>query len=88
MKSIREYLEDMLTYIGYLEGFAAEGRDTLESDIKTRLAVQKSFEILGEVAKRLPDDLLNQQPHIPWKQIKGFRDVLTHQYDSIDIDIV
>lgn len=88
MKPVREYLQDMLTYIGYLEAFAAEGHETLEQDVKTRLAVEKSYEVIGEITKRLPDELLQQQPHIPWKQIKGFRDILIHQYNAIELKIV
>ena len=88
MKTVREYLIELLEYIGYLETFTAEGLEALEADIKTELAVRKAYEIIGEIVKRLPDPLLDQQPHIRWKDIKGFRDVLTHQYDQIDLDIV
>ncbi|TVR19571.1 MAG: DUF86 domain-containing protein [Anaerolineaceae bacterium] len=88
MKLTREYLQDILTYIGHLETFAADGRDALYGDVRTRLAVQRSYEIIGEIVKRLPDELLAQQPHIQWRQIKGFRDVLIHQYDAVDLEIV
>jgi uncharacterized protein with HEPN domain len=88
MKSARDYLLDLLEYIGYLESFGAGGREQLETDVKTRLAVIKAYEVVGEILKRLPDDLLNQQPHIRWKEIKGFRDVLIHQYDNIRTDRV
>ena len=73
----------MLEYIGYLEIFTGEGKTMLETDIKTWLAVSKAYEVLGEILKRLPERLLNQQAAVDWKAIKGFRDVLVHQYDSI-----
>ena len=88
MKSAHDHLLDLLEYIGYLEAFAAEGRANLETDIKTRLAVSKAYEVIGEIVKRLPDSLLDQQPHIRWKDIKGFGDVLIHQYDTIRVDRV
>lgn len=88
MKAIREYLIELLKYIGYLEDFTAQGLDTLKNDIKTELAVRQAYEIIGEIVKRLPDSLLEQQSHIRWKDIKGFRDVLIHQYNQIDLDIV
>lgn len=88
MKPVRDYLLDLLEYIAYLETFAAEGRTTFDNDIKTQLAVRKAYEVIGEIVKRLPDDLLDQQPHIRWKDIKGFRDVLIHQYGDIDLDRV
>jgi uncharacterized protein with HEPN domain len=88
MKPVRDYLLDLMEYIGYLQAFTAEGRDVLDSDVKTRLAVINSYMIIGEIVKRLPDDLLSQQPQIRWKNIKGFRDILIHKYDDIDLDQV
>ncbi len=88
MKADRDYLLDLLEYIAHLEAFAAEGRDNFYRDIKTQLAVERVYEIIGEVVKRLPDDLLAQQPGVRWKDIKGFRDVLIHRYDETDPDRV
>ena len=88
MKTSRDYLLDLLVYIGYLESFASDGQEFLEKDIRTQLAVSKAYEVIGEILKRIPDSLLAQQPHIRWKEIKGFRDVLIHQYADIDLDLV
>lgn len=88
MKSDRDSLLDMLEYIGHLESFTIGGRAALNADIRTQLAVRKAYEVLGEIAKRLPDSLLGQQPHIRWRALKGFRDVLSHQYDKIDLNLV
>lgn len=35
---------------------------------------------IGEAVKALPDDLLNTQPSIPWRQIGRMRDHLAHRY--------
>ena len=35
---------------------------------------------IGEAVKALPDDLLNTQPSIPWRQISRMRDHLAHRY--------
>jgi uncharacterized protein with HEPN domain len=35
---------------------------------------------IGEAVKALPDDLLNTQPSIPWRQIARMRDHLAHRY--------
>lgn len=87
-KSTRDYLLDLLEYIGYLESFAAEGREIYKTDIKTRLAVSRAYEVVGEILKRIPDSLLDQQPQVHWKAIKGFRDFISHQYDEINDDRV
>jgi uncharacterized protein with HEPN domain len=35
---------------------------------------------IGEAVKSLPDELLNTQPSIPWRQIARMRDHLAHRY--------
>ncbi|MEO0564193.1 MAG: HepT-like ribonuclease domain-containing protein, partial [Chloroflexota bacterium] len=58
------------------------------NDPKTQDAVVRNFEIIGEVVKRLPAELLSQQSQIPWRAIAGFRDVLIHDYAHVDLDEV
>jgi uncharacterized protein with HEPN domain len=58
------------------------------NDIKTQDAVIRRFEIIGEAVKRIPDELKNKYPDIPWKNAAGFRDVLIHDYPEVVIDDV
>ena len=58
------------------------------SDIKTQDAVIRNIEILGEAAKLLSDEMKNELPDIPWKDISGTRDVLIHDYFGVNLDIV
>ena len=44
--------------------------------------------MIGEIAKRLPDRLLEQQPQVAWKKVKGFRDFLAHNYEAVILQIV
>ena len=57
-------------------------------DPKTQDAVIRNFEIIGEAVKRLSEDTRQNVSQIPWRQFAGFRDVLIHQYDTIDISEV
>lgn len=43
MKTVREYLIDLLEYIGYLESFTVQGLESLEADVKTELAVRNLY---------------------------------------------
>lgn len=47
-------------------------------------AVYRNLEVLGEAAKRIPDDIRKMSPNIAWRRIAGLRDVLIHQYDGVD----
>ncbi|HEY9700815.1 MAG TPA: DUF86 domain-containing protein [Allocoleopsis sp.] len=58
------------------------------SDIKTQAAVIYEITLLGEAFKRLSQDFRSQYPEIPYSQIIGMRNKLTHDYDGIDLDIV
>ncbi len=51
-------------------------------------AVYRYFEIIGEAAARLPDEFKAKHPDINWQGMKNLRNVIIHQYDGIDPDIV
>ena len=48
-------------------------------------AVIRNFEVIGEAVKRLPDEYRTQHPEIPWRLMAGFRDVLIHGYEGVDL---
>ena len=59
-----------------------------ESDLKTRHAAERNFEIIGEAASRVPEDYKIQHPQIDWRIIKDFRNFIIHEYFGIDNQIV
>jgi uncharacterized protein with HEPN domain len=52
------------------------------------LALVRSLEIIGEVAKKIDEEFKLDYPHIEWKKMAGTRDKLIHHYFGIDYDIV
>ena len=48
-------------------------------------AVIRNFEVIGEAAKRVPDDYRQAHSEVPWRSLAAFRDVLIHQYGGVDI---
>ena len=71
-------MDAMLEYVAgmTLEGFL--------DDRKTRDAVIRNCEIVGEAIKHIPDEFRNLHPEIDWRGLAGFRDVLIHQYFGVD----
>lgn len=88
MSTVQVYLEDILEAINRIANYTRDGREAFDADTRTQDAVARNFEIIGEVVKRLPEELLAKQPDIPWRAIAGFRDVLIHDYARIDLDEV
>lgn len=46
------------------------------------------FEIIGEASKKLSGELKSKYPEVEWKKIGGFRDVLIHDYEGVDLKAV
>lgn len=57
-------------------------------DEKTQSAVLHQLLVLGEAVKRLSDDFRLKNPSVPWRQVAGLRDVLIHEYDTVDAEEV
>jgi uncharacterized protein with HEPN domain len=47
-------------------------------------ATLRQLEIIGEASNRLSEDLLNENPSIPWSRIIGLRNLVIHEYFGID----
>ncbi|MGE0109838.1 MAG: DUF86 domain-containing protein [Bdellovibrionales bacterium] len=43
-------------------------------------AVLRNLQTLSEATQHLPEDKIRKQPQIPWKEIRGFRNILVHDY--------
>ena len=51
-------------------------------------AVIRNFQVIGEAARRVPDEVQAQFPHIPWSLMIGMRHIVVHGYDAVRLDIV
>ena len=57
-------------------------------DRKTRDAVVRNFEVIGEASKNISATFKAEYPDLPWKELAGLRDKLIHFYFGIDYEIV
>ncbi len=83
------YLADIVTayyrIASYLENvtFADFQKDDLRQD-----GVIRQLSIIGEAASSLTPATRDAQPEIPWKLVRGMRNMLIHQYFDADLIIV
>jgi len=50
--------------------------------------VIRGIEIIGEAAKHIPNSARNKYPEIPWKDMAGMRDKITHEYFGVNLKVI
>ena len=63
-------------------------RHNLDQERLLNLALTRLIEMLGEAANRVPEEVRNRHPDLPWLQMIAARNRLIHGYDSVDFDIL
>lgn len=67
---------------------AGYSRQDYDRNEMLRLAVERSIEIIGEAARRLPPSFRDTHPQIAWRAIMATRHILAHDYDEVNNDTV
>ncbi|MCC5896832.1 MAG: DUF86 domain-containing protein [Phormidium sp. BM_Day4_Bin.17] len=71
--------------LGYVENIKKE---EFQQDDEKQAAILYRIIIVGEATKRLSNEFRQNYPVIPWREMAGLRDVVIHDYDELDIDIL
>ncbi len=58
------------------------------NDEKAKRAFARSFEIIGEAAKKVPNDFKQSHENIEWSAMARLRDKLIHHYFGVDYELV
>lgn len=79
------YLADMLTAARDAQTLASGlSYEAMMADLRTRLALERALELVGEAARRVSQATRDANPDIPWKGIIGTRNALAHEYGALD----
>ena len=82
-------LKKIISEIGKILEFL--GNETLENfltDEKNKYAVSMGAVKIGEFVKNLTLEFRSENSYVAWKKFAGFRDIVAHRYDTLDMEQV
>lgn len=88
MRDDREKLRDIIEAIERIDRYAVLGRQSFEQDELIQTWFIQHLQIIGEASRVMSTAIREQHPEVPWSQIIGMRNILTHNYFEIDIEVV
>ena len=62
--------------------------DDFVSESKIQDACFMNLTQIGENAAKIDDDFEKKHPYIKWKEMKGLRNKIVHDYDGINVGII
>lgn len=88
-REIGDYIEDILKAMNSSEEFVKGlNYEEFVKDTKTIYAVTRALEIIGEAAKKIPNETRENYPNIPWKKMAGMRDKIIHEYFGVRLELI
>ncbi len=86
-RNISLFVEDILNSINNIEEFSKNlDKEKFSKDNLRQSAIIRQLEIIGEAVKNIPNSFREKYPKIPWRDISGFRDILSHAYFGVNLD--
>lgn len=87
--SLIEYLEHIQKELVFLVTNSEKiDYETFLNDDFINRAFLRSLEIIGEAAKKVPNEIRYKYPEVEWRSMAGLRDILIHQYFQVDYSLV
>jgi uncharacterized protein with HEPN domain len=81
----QERLRYIQTSIGRIREYTRGGRAIFLSEPIVQDAVLRRLEMLADATAQLSDELKARHPAIPWRQVRGFRNIAAHAYEGLDL---
>ena len=88
-RDLSDNLDNLQVLIQRIEdGLKDRSYEDYLNDQDLQDATTYRLSMLGEISGKLPDDVKERHPDIPWNKIRGLRNVASHDYFSIVPDMV
>jgi uncharacterized protein with HEPN domain len=83
LESIIEATDRIIEYTSGIKS-----ADDFNNDYRNFDATIMNFVVIGEMVDKLSDDFKKEHPKMEWIKIKGFRNIVVHDYFGIDAEEV
>ncbi len=87
-RGLHDLVADLAEAVDAAAELVAAGKERWDEERPLRLAGEAVVGRIGDIATKLPDDLVAGTSELPWAEIKGMRIVLDHAYHGIDYERV
>ena len=88
-RRVAQRIQDALYVMDRATGFIGDAKPhEFSADEKAVYAVARCFTILGEAIRHVPDDVREAHPDVPWSEILGMRNRITHDYLYTDREMM
>ncbi len=82
---LRHILDAIILIKSYIHGATFE---SFQNNMILQDAVIRRLQIIGEAVRQLSEDFRNHYPNIPYGEILGMRNRITHDYLGVVLEIV
>jgi len=82
-------IQDIIEAIQNIEEYmGGQSFEEFAADRKTVDAVIRNFIVIGEAATRVPQDVIEKNPLIPWAEMRALRNFVVHEYFGVSDKIL
>jgi uncharacterized protein with HEPN domain len=82
-------LRDILEAARLIASYVKDTSETaFRTDVQKQDAVIRRIEIIGEAAAHLTDETRKAIPKLPFRKMRGMRNIVAHDYANVDVKIV
>lgn len=87
-RNLFDLLADLEEAVDAARELVTLGRARWQTERPLRLAGEAVIGRIGDVASKLPDQVIEETSEVPWSDVKGMRIVVDHVYHAVDYNIV
>jgi len=82
-----EHINDCITKIEHVRDLLHK-YDNFEKQWIEQDAIIRNLEIIGEASINISDELKEKYPDVGWKEMRGMRNFVTHEYFGVSLTII